>query len=50
MVVTVSRVQKYANETKSYICTVHLYAKQDKERIFSPNSEMVRSQYKIQNE
>lgn len=47
--VTLSGVQKYANETKSYSCTVHLYAKQDKQRIFSPNSEMVRSQYKIQN-
>jgi len=41
--VTISKVQKYANETKSCICTVHLYAKQNKQRIFSPNSEMVRS-------
>lgn len=48
--VTLSRVQKYANETKSYICTVHLYAKQDKQGIFSPNSEMIRSRYEIQNE
>jgi len=48
--VTLARVQKYANETKSCICTFYLYAKQDKQRIFSPNSEMVRSPYKIQNE
>jgi hypothetical protein len=48
--VTLVRVQKHANESKSYICTVHLYARQDKQRMFSPNSEMVRSRYKIQNE
>jgi len=32
--VTLSGVQKYANETKSYSCTVHLYAKQDKQEYF----------------
>jgi len=48
--VTLARVQKYANESKSCICTVHLYAKQDKQRTFLPNSEMVGSQFKIQNE
>jgi hypothetical protein len=48
--VTLERVQKFAIETKSCICTFHLYAKQDKQRIFSPNFEMCRSLYKIQND
>lgn len=41
--VTLVRVQKFAIQTKSYSSTFNLYAKQDKQRIFSPNFEMYRS-------